>query len=205
VLKHAANPSPSPIGNPAFSAVLLAGGKSTRMGGDKAAVVLEGQALWQRQLATLAALRPHELFISGRADGPYASAGTEVIEDLHPGCGPLSGLEAACWRMQTPLLCVLAVDLPWMTVAFLERILKIAMQDGRGVVPQNSEYFEPLAAVYPRGMLNLAAEHLRHADHSMQRLIQRAVELDLVIPYALADDQRGLFRNLNTPADLIGS
>ena len=172
------------------------------MGRDKAAVVLAGQPLWQRQVATLAALQPRELFISGKADGPYANAGREVIEDLHPGRGPLSGLEAACWRMQTPLLCVLAVDLPWMTSAFLERIVKMAMRDGRGVVPQDGENYEPLAAVYPRGILTLVAGQLHQADQSMQWLIRRAMELDLVIPYVLTDEERPLFRNVNTPADL---
>jgi len=205
VLQDAAKSPPSPTGNPAFSAVLLAGGKSTRMGRDKAAVVFDGQPLWQRQVATLATLQPRELFISGKADGPYASAGTEVIGDLHPGCGPLSGLEAACWRMQTPLLCVLAIDLPWMTTAFLDCIVKMAKRDGRGVVPQNGEYFEPLAAVYPRAVLTLIAAQLHQADHSMQWLIRRAMELDLVVPYALAAEERALFRNVNTPADLAGS
>lgn len=172
------------------------------MGRDKAGVGWDGKPLWQRQLATLTALHPQEVFISGKPDGPYGESGVEVIQDLHPGCGPLSGLETACWRMQTPLLCVLAIDLPWMTSAFLDRLVKIAMQDGRGVVPQNGEYFEPLAAVYPRAMLKLIGEHLRQTDHSMQRLLRRAVELDLVIPLAISGEERTLFRNLNSPADL---
>lgn len=175
------------------------------MGRDKATVEVEGRPLWERQVATLAALRPQEVFISGKLDGPYTDRGTEVIQDLHPGCGPLSGVEAACWRMKTPLLCVLAIDLPWMNTAFLDRLIKIAMQDGRGVVPLNGEYFEPLAAVYPHAILSLVGEHLRRGDHSMQRLIQRAVELDLMITYTLTDEDRPLFRNVNTPADLAGN
>lgn len=172
------------------------------MGRDKAAVVLEGQPLWTRQFATLNALKPRELFISGKQDGPYATNGAEVIADLHPGCGPISGLETACWRMQTPLLCVLAVDLPWMTTGFLERLIQLAMQDGRGVVPQNGGYFEPLAAVYPRAILTLIGEHLRQSDHSMQHLVRRAAELDLITPYAISAEEQPLFRNVNTPADL---
>jgi molybdopterin-guanine dinucleotide biosynthesis protein A len=190
------------MGIPAFSAVLLAGGKSTRMGRDKAGVLVEGQMLWERQVATLVATRLHELFISGRADGPYHHKGYEVIADLHPEQGPLGGIEAACWRMQTPLLCVLAVDLPWMTAEFLQRLVMAAGRDGRGVVPQNREYFEPLAAVYPRAMLALVAEHLRGPDHSMQQLIRRAVDLDLVVPYPLDEREQRLFRNVNTADDL---
>jgi molybdopterin-guanine dinucleotide biosynthesis protein A len=107
--------------------------------------------------------------------------------------------------MQTPLLCVLAIDLPWMTSAFLQRLIKMAMQDGRGVVSKNGDYFEPLAAVYPRAILSLVGEHLRLGEHSMQRLIQRAVELDLLITYPLSEDEPLLFRNVNTPADLPGN
>src|SRR5258708_6571602 len=104
--------------------------------------------------------------------------------------------------MQTPLLCVLAVDLPWMTAEFLQRLLAAAGRDGRGVAPQNGEYFEPLAAIYPRATLTLVAEHLRGPDHSMQKLIRRALDLDLVIPYPLQDHDPSLFRNVNTVADL---
>jgi molybdopterin-guanine dinucleotide biosynthesis protein A len=202
--KDAANSAAPPIGNPVFSALLLAGGKSTRMGQDKATVLLDGQPLWQRQVATLAAMGPLEVFISGKAAGPYREQGIEIIEDLHPDCGPLGGIEAACWRMGTPLLCVLAVDVPWMTAEFLARLVKRAAMDGRGVVAQNGEHFEPLAAVYPRGLLSLVGEQLRRSDYSIQHLIRRAVELDLVVAYPLAEEERALFRNVNTPGDLAG-
>jgi len=190
------------MGIPAFSAVLLAGGESRRMGRDKAGVLVAGQALWERQLATLAALRPREILISGKRDGPYAGAGFEVLEDLHPGCGPLAGLEAASRRMETDWLCVLAIDLPWMSATFLARLLEIAGRTGRGVVPQDGGRFEPLAAVYPSAMQPVIEEQLATTDWSMQRLVRRGLELGLVVPYALADEERALFRNVNTPADL---
>jgi molybdopterin-guanine dinucleotide biosynthesis protein A len=174
------------------------------MGFDKATAVVDGQPLWRRQIATLQAIGPQELFISGRAEGPYEGQGFEVIADLHPGCGPLSGLEAACERMRSPLLCVLAVDLPWMSASFLAKLVQMAGKNGRGVVPQNGELVEPLAAVYPRAIQALVAEHLRSEDYSMQRIIRRAVELGLVEPFALAEEDRALFRNVNTPADLPG-
>src|ERR1700735_4558340 len=102
------------------------------MGFDKATVVIDGHPLWRRQITTLQALHPRELFISGRADGPYADQGLEVIADLHPGRGPLGGLESACERVRTPLLCVLAVDLPWMSASFLAKLVRTAEKTGRG-------------------------------------------------------------------------
>ena len=172
------------------------------MGFDKATAVVDGQTLWRRQVATLQTIGPEELFISGRADGPYVGQGFEVIADLHPDCGPLSGLEAACERMRTSFLCVLAVDLPWMTAEFLNRLVKLAGEHGRGVVPQNAGAFEPLAAVYPRAMQALITEHLQSEDYSMQRIIRRALERGLVEPFPIAEEDQALFRNVNTPADL---
>jgi len=202
VLEDAAKSARPPMRNPAFSALLLAGGKSTRMGRDKATVIVEGQPLWRRQLATLTATGAHEIFISGKSTGPYMHAGIEVLEDLHPDCGPLAGLEAALRRMQTPLLCVLAIDLPWMTAPYLSQLVEKAFHEKCGVVPQAGDRFEPLAAVYPRAMLPLVEEQLSALDYSMQPLIRRAVERNLVTPYAIADEDCPLFRNVNTPADL---
>src|SRR5262245_51623819 len=121
------------------------------MGRDKAGVQVRGQPLWERQLSTLRQVQPAELLISGRLDGPYARAGVEIVKDITPGRGPLSGLEAALHRASHPLVLVLAIDLPEMTVEFLSRLIWFATQRGgeRGMVPRLNGHFEPLAAVYP--------------------------------------------------------
>src|SRR5688500_16588132 len=98
------------IASPNFAAVLLAGGRSTRMGFDKATLVIDGQPLWQRQLATLRALHPHELFISGRLDGPYGGAGVEIIEDDVADLGPLGGIASILRRAESELVLILAID-----------------------------------------------------------------------------------------------
>ena len=183
---------------PPFTAVLLAGGKSTRMGCDKAGVLLGGQPLWQRQLATLRAVHPHELFISGKPDGPYAGAGVEILADNYPGLGPLAGLEAALRRASHPLVLVLAIDLPAMTADFLSSLIG----QGTGCVPRTDRWFEPLAAVYPCACLPLAESCLRDADHSMQRFVRLAAEQGFMRVRELADGERALFKNLNQPGDL---
>src|SRR5205823_5696774 len=103
---------------PAFSAVLLAGGASRRMGMDKALLrAPDGdsspQLLWQRQLQTLRALEPAEILISG-PPRPGFPAGVPCIRDRLPGCGPLGGLATCLARVATPWLLVLAIDLPLM-------------------------------------------------------------------------------------------
>ncbi len=179
-----------------FSAVLLAGGKSTRMGRDKALLEIGGEPLWRRQLATLRGLSPEELMISGppRDD-------RETVADEFKNAGPLAGVAAALQKCAAPLLVVLAVDLPVMTTDFLKTLLALS-RPGKGVVPRGPEFFEPLAAVYPSACAALADEALRRGDFSMQHFVESAIAQELVAGRTIAPEEAHLFANLNTPADL---
>jgi molybdenum cofactor guanylyltransferase len=201
VPKDAAASSVLPPSNCAFSAVLLAGGKSSRMGRDKAGVIVAGQSLWQRQLSTLHALHPAELFVSGKSDGPYASSDISVVTDITPDRGPLSGLEASLHYAAHPLLLVLAIDLPAMTAEFLSRLLREVSSE-RGCVPCIDGWFEPLAAVYPRHSLPLVQKCLRGEDFSMQSFVRQAISSNLVTSWTIPEEDTPLFRNVNTPIDL---
>lgn len=174
------------------------------MGRDKAALLIEGQPLWQRQLAILQATRPRELFIAGPRDGACAAADAIIVPDATPDLGPLAGLEAALAQASEPFVLVLAIDLPRMTSRFLATLIALAEERVRGVVPRLGPRFEPLAAVYPRGCLPLVREHLQSADRSLQAFVRATLVLDLVVPRDIAAPERELFRNLNTPVDLLG-
>jgi len=172
------------------------------MGRDKAGVIVDGVALWQRQVATLRRLVPAELFISGREDGPYAGAGVEIVPDITPGRGPLSGLEAALCRSAQSLVLVLAIDLPGMTSEFLSLLVSDAVSGELGVVPRFEGWFEPLAAIYPKRGLPLVQECLRGEDLSMQAFVGRAIACGLVRAMEVVAADGALFRNVNTPGDL---
>jgi molybdopterin-guanine dinucleotide biosynthesis protein A len=185
-----------------LTALLLAGGQSTRMGRDKAGVCIDGTPLWQRQLDTLLALEPAELLISGRADGPYAGCGVPVAVDELEGRGPLGGIVTALRQMKGEWLLVLAIDLPAMSSAFLSGLIGQADREGRGIVPETCDGMEPVAAIYPRTVLPIAEQCLFGEEHSMRCFVRRAVDAGLVIVQRVRDDNRPLFRNVNTPEDL---
>ena len=186
-----------------FAAVLLAGGQSRRMGRDKALLPLpDGRLLWQRQLAVLRELDPAELFISGppRPDFPGE---IPLLTDAAPGLGPLAGIAEALTVMRSPLLVVLAVDLPRMTTGFLRELIR-AGNDGCGVVPQRDRsaggFYEPLGAVYPREALPYARHRLAGDDLSLQGFVRELVAAALVQPWPLdAATALGCFANWNTP------
>lgn len=188
-----------------LSAVLLAGGRSSRMGRDKAEILLpDGRPLWRRQLEdVLRPLGPAEIFFSGPARAGLP-ADVRVLPDETPGLGPLSGFAAALGAANTPLVIVLAVDLPIMTAAFFrERLLPAcAPEGGVGAVGVGADgFFEPLAAVYPRSAHGWAAERLRGADRSLQGFVRAAIAAGRVVPVALMAADAGRFANWNRPGD----
>jgi molybdopterin-guanine dinucleotide biosynthesis protein A len=185
-----------------FSAVLLAGGQSSRMGTDKAALSLGGEPLWQRQLTKLRETGAAEVFISGRKDGPYAGAGVAVVEDRTREAGPLAGIEAAWHQAKHDWLLVLAVDLVDVSAEFLAKLVGEAIQAGTGLVPAREDWLQPVAAVYPRGSLPLIEECIAGTNRSLRRFFRLAHKRGLATVRPLSEAEQAQFRNLNTPADL---
>ena len=188
-----------------FAAVLLAGGKSRRMGRDKAMLPLpSGGLLWERQLGVLRALGPAELFVSGTAR-PGFPADITPLADETPDLGPLSGIVAALEAMTSPRLVVLAIDLPAMRTNFLHTLLTERGQDS-GVVPQRREpsgLYEPLAAVYPKTCLETGRKRLRRRELALQGFVRAAASL--LQPHLIAADEEILFTNWNEPTALEGT
>ena len=171
------------------------------MGTDKAFMEIAGVPLWRRQLETLEALRPHELFIAGPAHDEWQEMNCIIIPDAEENAGPLAGITAALQRSSTPLVLVTAIDLPNMTGRYLRELLN-ACADETGVVPGGGARSEPLAAVYPRAALSLAEQCLASRDLSVQRFAARCIAAGFAVEKEITGDERSLFLNMNTPEDL---
>ena len=145
------------------SAVLFAGGESRRMGCDKATLVWRGRPLWEWQMEKLRALRPERIFLSARSEGDWRPADVELIVDVPPSRGPLSGLAATLFSIETEHLLVLAVDMPFMTTEHLCSLCHLAT-DGTGVIPMIDGKAEPLCAIYPKETRTTVEQALRGSD-----------------------------------------
>jgi molybdenum cofactor guanylyltransferase len=103
--------------------------------------------------------------------------------------------------LPSDLLLALAIDLPGMNAPFLKSLLtRCSLQCG--VVAQNGDFFEPLAAIYPKGLRVLAAQHLGQGCHAMQDLIREAVRRGLLQTLPLDKKDIPFFKNMNSPTDL---
>ncbi len=184
-----------------ITAYILAGGKSLRMGSDKAFALLEGRTLLQRALDTVRRVAP-ECRIVGAREKFEAFGG--VVEDVYPDRGPLGGIDAALKDTATELNLILAVDLPYVSHELLTYLVQEARAStALATLPRTSDGWQPLCAVYRQGFGTLADAALvegRNAVHSLveasaPRVIGEA-ELER------AGFPAGMFRNVNEPGGL---
>jgi len=186
---------------PPVTACLIAGGKSSRMGSDKAGVEFEGTVLWKRQMAALEALSPVESLISGRAGAAYAESGLLIVEDEVSDAGPLAGIVSGLRAAAQPLVCFLAVDLPWICGNDLVSLL-VACSETCGAVPAHDGYFEALAAIFPKTALPLAEMALQSEDRSLQHFVRECEARGLVRVIESANGNEARFKSVNSPEDL---
>jgi len=183
------------------SAFVLAGGRSSRMGTDKAFVELEGRTLLDRAIE-LAAAGASDVRIVGSAE-KLANFG-RVVEDEFPNRGPLGGIHAALQASHANLNLVLAVDLPFVEVRFLKYLLAQACASGAVItIPRAAGGWQPLCAVYRKQFAGIAETALRQGKNKIDPLFAlvdvRVVEEDELRSCGFGCD---MFRNLNTPEEL---
>lgn len=187
----------------AFSAVILAGGKSSRMGQDKALVNLGGQSLLARQIALVREVEAGEVFVSGRAGVGYSAFGCLVLTDYFSDVGPLAGIERALDASSSPLLLVLAVDMPAMNSSMLRRLIASCTTD-RGVIPRTQDGIEPLVAIYPKAALNTLKRELQQGRSSGVRwFAQECVAAGLAQFMDVSDVDAESFVSVNSPEELL--
>ena len=184
-----------------LSAVILAGGESRRMGRAKARLEFEGKSLLQLGVEKTRALGIKEVFISGRAGEDYGALKCPVLFDLEPGFGPLGGIERGLYECSSPLLLVLAVDLPQMSVPFLQNLL--ARCDRlTGAVPKLHQQLEPLAAIYPKRCHTFAAAAIARSRWAVRDFAEAARQERAVRTFSVMTADERCFANWNYPADL---
>jgi molybdopterin-guanine dinucleotide biosynthesis protein A len=184
-----------------FSALLLAGGESRRMGRDKATIEFQGEPLWRRQLELLRTLAVEKIIVSARQRPEWLPDGVDLLLDDPPSRGPLSGLTKALGAMGTTHLVVVAVDMPFITADELRELIPLA-EPGRGVVPTIGERAEPLAAIYPAEAAEEFRAALAGSNFSLQFVVRTLAASAKVKLMPVGDSAAVRYRNLNTCEDL---
>ena len=188
--------------SPDIAAFILAGGKSSRMGSDKAFVVLDGRTLLQRALNLARFLTADVRIVGDRGKfAPFAP----VIEDVFRDCGPLGGIHSALRASTAELNLMLAVDVPFLSTALLEYLIMCARKSNTAAVTvaHVSGRLHPLCAVYRPRFVDAAENALRSGRYKIDALFA-APQTRIVSEKELeaAGFFSSMFRNLNTPGEV---
>ncbi len=185
-----------------LAAFVLAGGKSTRMGMDKAFLDYHGRMLLCRALDLARSVSPLVRVVGTREK--FADH-AEVVEDVYPGRGPLGGIHAALQSSQADLNLVIAVDMPLLSQQFLQYLLDRARSSNATViVPRTDEHWQPLCAVYRRNFASVAEDALLAGRNKIDTLFTLTKTLTLEEEELNhAGFSPSLFCNLNTPKELL--
>jgi molybdopterin-guanine dinucleotide biosynthesis protein A len=179
------------------AAFILAGGKSTRMGTDKAFLPFKGRTLLSRALETAHAITDAVYIVGDTAK--FTGLG-QIISDTFLDSGPLGGIHAALAAHKVEFNLVLAVDLPLVSGDLLTYLLQQARESNAVVtVPRVNGLFQPLCAVYKRDFADPAEQALRAANYKIDPLF-RSVETRIISDSELqqAGFSDHLFTNVNT-------
>jgi molybdopterin-guanine dinucleotide biosynthesis protein A len=199
---------------PLLSLLMLAGGKSTRMGQDKAWLMLDGRPLVMRVIDRVLPLVSEVIVSTNQPDAfdawlPGLPVPACTVADRYRGAGPLAGLHAGLLAAHHDLVLALATDMPFVNSALIRYLAELATgADLDAVVPRipspetGQIGLEPLHAIYRRSCLP-AIEGCLEADQRrvvsfLDQVRLRVVSPDEIRPH---DPLFRSFANINTPQD----
>ncbi len=187
--------------SPDLNAFILAGGKSTRMRTDKAFAMLGGRTLLARMLDLARGVTPNVCIVGDPSK--YAPFGP-AVEDIFRDCGPLGGIHAALRSSSTDLNLILAVDVPFVSSAFLQFLIARSRESATTVtLVRIGGGWQPLCAIYRRAFADAAEEALRAGRYKIDALFdQTSTQVIEGHDLQASGFSAQIFRNLNTPEDL---
>lgn len=176
------------------TAIIMAGGKSTRMGSDKSMLPINGMPAIKHLIKCL---QPHfdHVIISSSNISRHSFQGVLVVKDSQPGKGPLMGIFSALRASRNDVNFVIACDIPEVDIDFVRRMVAES-HDVEAVVPQTGPtHYEPLFAVYKKAVLTEIEKSIGREIYKIMHPIKKCKVRYIRLP----DNVR--ITNLNTMQD----
>ncbi|NOZ45898.1 MAG: molybdenum cofactor guanylyltransferase [Chlorobi bacterium] len=181
------------------TSIILAGGKSTRMGQNKALMKLNGLPLIQHVYNSLTPISSTILISSNSAE--YSFLNTEIVEDKYPGVGPIGGIYSCLKKSNTILNIVVSCDTPFLSPDFF--IYLLTFSKGFDItIPIHKGITEPIIGIYKKHTYTTFEHFINAGIYSPSKAIKSLkhnyVEISKKQPFY----NPNLFANLNSLEDL---
>ncbi|MDP3434259.1 MAG: molybdenum cofactor guanylyltransferase [Bacteroidota bacterium] len=181
----------------AISGFILAGGKSERMGTDKALLLVQEETLLIR-IKKLINPFCKTVEISGH-NSDYSDFNIKMIPDLYPGIGPISGLISSLKHSSTEWNLLVSVDTPFINEELIQSLIT-QIGDYDCIIPEHDGGVEPLIGLYNRQILPQLEEIINQGDYKLMRLAAK-LNTRYLDCRSLIQKYPRLFFNVNRPED----
>lgn len=179
-----------------ITALILAGGKSERMGTDKALIDFNGQSFIESSIHAVKPLCSRILILGDPTK--YAHLGYEVIPDLIENSGPLAGLYTGLSASLSELNVVLSCDIPLIQLGIIEKLLKEYDSTLDALVCESKGQLNPLVGIYHKRTAPIAKQQLEDHQRSMMKFLGRLDYKTL----ELQEEETHILKNINTSIEL---
>ncbi len=184
-----------------ITGILLAGGRSSRMGSDKGLLDFRGRLLAEYPLALL---QKHCGTIIISSNNPeYGQFGYPVVADERMDCGPAGALATTLKQTNSNWNLVLACDLPYLNDELAALLLRQVAGEAKAIVPVHRKGMEPLAALYHKDLQPVFGQALHEGVFALHRILSQVPTLKVDAAQLLQQQPR-LFSNMNSPEELSG-
>lgn len=187
-----------------ISGVVLAGGKSKRMGMDKRYLSVHGKLLLDRVLSVVLDVFPEVLLVLAEEDIPRQDKRIKVVTDLVPGCAAVGGLYTGLSCSRYPRVFIVACDMPFLNPAVIE-LFSQKVDAADMILAELVNGLQPLHGLYSKTCLPFLKEMIDARDLRLQNITdKRGLTVHRITESEIKnlDPQCLSFLNLNSPADV---
>lgn len=184
-----------------MTGIILTGGKSSRMGKNKAFLKVNGEVIIERTVRLFNDLFDEVILVTNSPD-EYKYLNTRIVSDIYPQGGSLIGIYSGIYYSSSMYSFVAACDMPFIKKAFIEYLIK-QKDEYDIIIPFSKDGQEPLHAMYSKVCLKPMEEQIKRGNLKIIDIIPglkaRRIEKDEIIPF---DPELTSFINVNTPSEL---
>ncbi len=178
-----------------LTGIILAGGKSSRMGMDKGLTLLNGKPLIQYAIETLESICDHIIISANSSD--YNQFGFPVQDDIYKDCGPIGGIYSGLKSSKTERNLILSCDIPLISKPLIKFIFEHSEENRVCVPVQEDGFEEPLCAHYPKISLHLLEKLIKQKNFKLTGFLDAVSAKRILIHSGLSFFHPFLFFNLN--------
>ena len=177
-----------------ISGIVIAGGKSLRMGIDKSSILFRTQSFLDRAVGLLQHFTD-DIIISANKNITHGAY--RIISDIVQNAGPMGGLHACLPHIKNDRALVIPVDMPLLNIEALQYLLQQVDRQQKMTIFNANSRLQMLTGVYHKDIVPLLQNHLDTGDYKLQNLLKK-------IPCQIveAGEFSPIFVNVNTPEQL---